>query len=93
VLIGGRAPPGQPPTRFSKPSFPNVAMSDQKHRARFYRERAEECRRLAQQSWTAQLRRQFFEMAERYDELARREEIQTGPALTAPPTASSETDT
>lgn len=68
-------------------------MSEQRHRARLYRERAEECRRLAQQSWTAQLRRQFLEMAERYDGLARREEIQAGPALTAPQTANSKADT
>jgi hypothetical protein len=49
-------------------------MSEHGHRARLYRERAEEYRRVAQQTWASYLRLQFFEMAERYEELARRED-------------------
>jgi hypothetical protein len=54
-------------------------MHEHGYRARLYRGRAEECRRLAEESWASQLRRHFLGMAERYDELARRYEMQVRP--------------
>ena len=49
-------------------------MSDQLYRAEHYRDLAEECRRLAVTSFSAQMRNRYWRMAENYRTLAEAEE-------------------
>jgi hypothetical protein len=49
-------------------------MSDQLYRAEYYRDMAEECRRLGVTSFSARMRNRYWRMAENYRMLAEAEE-------------------